>query len=402
MPGRALFVSYYFPPLGGIGSLRAVRFATYLPASGWDVRVVAPRHGAYHRDPSLRFPEHRVVRSPSIELSRLGKRAVRAGGDDTTPAPVSGVRARLQSFARSRLYWPDAQRGWIPGARWAARNERFDVVYSSSFPISAHVAARAIAARAGVPWVAEFRDPWVGDDRTARFERALLADATAVVTMSDTWAGVYRARGARAVTVIPNAVDSPAFVAAGDRFVLTHLGTLYAGRQHLDTVWRAIASAPDSVDEIRFVGSLPDATRAELRGLGLESRVTTTGFLPRADVPDALQGSTAFLAAAYKDDGWVARGTIPAKLLEYLGTDRPIVYVGHTADDAAQLLAPYPDCHRVEPGDLAAALAALDASRRPVGGRDPSALSVERLTARLAEVFDAVSPEPGLSTVSEV
>ena len=172
MAGRVLFVSYYFPPLGGIGSIRAVRFATHLPASGWEVRVLAPRHGAYHRDPSLVFPEERVIRSPSLELSRLGKRAVRAGGDDTTAAAVAGTRARIQSFARRVLYWPDAQRGWIPGARWAARKERFDVVFSSSFPVSAHVIARGLAGGAGVPWVAEFRDPWQGDARAALGTRA--------------------------------------------------------------------------------------------------------------------------------------------------------------------------------------------------------------------------------------
>ena len=211
------------------------------------------------------------------------------------------------------------------------------------------------------------------------------------MTVSESWADVYRERGARRVVVIPNAVDPPIRVTPGERFVLTHLGTVYAARQHVDTAWAAVAARPGLVDEIRFVGNLPDATRDELRRLGLESIVTTTGFVPRVEVADALAGSTAFLAAAYKDAGWVARGTIPAKLFDYLSTDRPILYVGSERDDAAALLEPFADCHRIEPGDRAGAIAGLEASRHAAGGRDVSGLSAERLTERLAAVLDRVT-----------
>ena len=67
-------IAYYFPPLGGIGSLRAVKFAEHLPEFGWEPTVLAPRLGTFFEDPELRFPEERVIRSRSIELSRTGKR----------------------------------------------------------------------------------------------------------------------------------------------------------------------------------------------------------------------------------------------------------------------------------------------------------------------------------------
>src|SRR5579859_4861972 len=108
---RVLFVAYYFPPLGGIGSVRAASFATHLADFGWEATVLAPRSGAYFRDSSLQFPETRVIRASSLEISRAGKQLLRTGGDDTTEAQVTGVRSIVRSLVRDHLYFPDAQIG---------------------------------------------------------------------------------------------------------------------------------------------------------------------------------------------------------------------------------------------------------------------------------------------------
>src|SRR3954447_19629737 len=105
-------IAYYFPPLGGIGSVRACGFATGLTSLGWDVTVLAPAGGAYYRDPGLGFPEQRIVRSRSLEVSRTAKRVLRAGGDDTAPARPGGLRRALQTGARRFVYYPDGQIGW--------------------------------------------------------------------------------------------------------------------------------------------------------------------------------------------------------------------------------------------------------------------------------------------------
>src|SRR4051794_22182391 len=109
---RVLIVAYYFPPLGGAGSLRVSGLATFLPEYGWEPTVLAPRDGAYYRDPQIVFPEQRVIRTPSIELSRTGKRLLRAGGNDVVAANVVGARAGVRNTARAALYFPDGQIGW--------------------------------------------------------------------------------------------------------------------------------------------------------------------------------------------------------------------------------------------------------------------------------------------------
>src|SRR3954447_613326 len=127
---RLLVVAYYFPPIGGLGSIRLARFRQHLPAFGWDVTVVTPKATPHAADPRLRYPEEHVVRSRSIELTRLKKLVprVRANGDG-----VDGP-ARAAARTAGRLLYPDPQIGWFPGAiasgRRVVRRHSFDAILS--------------------------------------------------------------------------------------------------------------------------------------------------------------------------------------------------------------------------------------------------------------------------------
>src|SRR3954447_12979096 len=96
---RLLIVAYYFPPIGGIGSIRLVRFAEHLPEFGWDVTVLAPKATPHAADSRLRYPEKHVVRSRSFELSRL-KRLVPRG---RAPAADNDGQARAAARRAGRL-----------------------------------------------------------------------------------------------------------------------------------------------------------------------------------------------------------------------------------------------------------------------------------------------------------
>ena len=150
-----------------------------------------------------------------MELSRVGKRVLRAGGDDVEPAVVGPLRSAPRAFVRRWLYFPDAQIGWYPSAvaagRRLIRSGAFDAIYSSSFPMTAHLVARTVRRHAGIPWVAEFRDPWslwICDPeplrRAERLERSIAAEASAVVMTSPTWAAEHSKKWKKAVVTIPN------------------------------------------------------------------------------------------------------------------------------------------------------------------------------------------------------
>ena len=410
---RVLMISYYFPPLGGIAALRALGFAEHLPSFGWEPTVLAPSNGAYHRDPSLSVPPGKTMRTFSLELSRLGKHGLRAGGDDTRPAMPGPVRSLARDLARRWLYYPDAQIGWYPGAAFAVRrlirDGRFDAVFSSSFPITAHLLARTVHRRAGIPWIAEFRDPWSsrmsdGADqrfrRAQRLERSIASEASAVVMTSPSWAAEHSRRWGRSVTTIPNGFGRvPPPSSPDDELVVCFLGTYYAGRQDLSAVWKALAriaadrSSPSV--RLRIVGEVPSAMRAELRASGIEPLLEVTGFLCHEEALRRVASASVLVAAGpARSEGAVGEGWLPAKLFEYLATGLPVLWVGALPNDGASLLATHSGCRIFEPHQVEGAMTAI---REESGRHYPRQLGglARRDRARaLAELLGAHAARP--------
>lgn len=406
---RVLMICYYFPPLGGIGSLRALKFAAHLPRFGWKPTVLAPRQGAYYLDPSLLYPEGEVVRTRSLEMSRIGKRIVGSRAGDAEPAQVGPLLAPLRAWVRRRLYYPDPQIGWYPFAARAGRQivatRRFDALFSTSFPITAHLVARSLHRSTGIPWIAEFRDPWsdaleAGDPTRSsaiRLEQALLREATAVVAPSQGWAAMFQARGARSAQVVTNGyepADFPRRAARSRDFILSHLGTSYPHAQDWGCVGRALLELrrrnPSLRVRLRFIGDLHPDLRGELDRLGLADITESTGFVPHRTALALLKESSALLLVGGRSDLRHLGAWIPAKTFEYLGSGRPILFVGDAGSETGRLIREFPGCRIVSREDDPEALRFLVSSptfpslRRPLGR-----WTRRRLAAQLARLLDA-------------
>ena len=409
---RVLMVAYYFPPLGGIGSVRALKFASYLPEFGWDVQVLAPRQGAYFRDPGLAFPESKVTRSFSLEISRTGKRITGTGGDDTRPARVGQEMGRVRALVRRWIYRPDPQVGWYPFAvaagRRLLRERRFDAIFSSSFPITAHLVARRLARDFGLPWVAEFRDPWTEltayDSPFRRrldqaMEGSLLGSAREIVTVSPRWRELYLARGAKRVSVVSNGFDPGDYpqLEPPSRLTVTYLGTFYPDRQDLATALRALGALRRRgalADlTLRFVGRVPESLHRVLSEEALTAVVEGTGFVTHGEALAHLVSSSLLVLAgpalSRPDDP--LGGQIPAKVFEYLGARRPILLIGDPETDVARLLRDLPGTAVVEPGAVAVAeqaILALLAGPVPVDRGDLTPWTRRFLAGQLAEALE--------------
>jgi glycosyltransferase involved in cell wall biosynthesis len=412
---RVLMLSYYFPPLGGIASLRALGYARHLPGFGWEPTVVTPRNGAYHRDPSLAFDEARVIRTGSLELSRLGKRAIGSRSGDTRSAAAPAGLAGARDWVRRWVYRPDSKIGWYPFALQAARahlrSQRGDVLFSSAYPVTAHLVARRLHREFGVPWVAEFRDAWTDlehydSPRRKRLDeatqRSIVSEANAIVTVSPRWAGLFSGHGARRVCLLTNGFEPLDFGTATPAPAVTaaFLGTYFPGRQDLKTTFRAFASLlrEGRLPEVRllFIGEAQAEVAALAAETGLEGRVEVTGFISHQESLRRLSGAAILLlpGPGSTDDGDAAQqGHIPAKVFEYLGAGRPILCVGHTESDVARLLRPLPGACVVAPGDVEGARSAILALMNEVAPQRGDLLAPytrRALTGRLAELFDEV------------
>jgi hypothetical protein len=418
---RLLVIAYYFPPVGGIGSIRLARFAKDLREFDWESIVLAPKQTPHQRDEALSFPESQVRRSRSIEPSRLRSALLSPVANEAEVQRTSAQRTLvgkalvpLRSAAHRVLLYPDPQIGWYPGAvkagSRALREQQFDAIYSSSYPITAHLVARTLSRRASLPWVAEFRDAWSVSlpqrphrRRAERLEQHIAQEATGVIMPTATWAAHFGQLWGREVAVVPNGYDRKLESAPRPSPpVITHLGTYYPGRQNLSVVWKEIARIraedPASAPTVRFVGELPSHGQAEVELAGIADLVEVTGFLPHEEAKTMVAASSVLLGVDVNGEGPAALGCVPAKLFEYLASDVPIVYLANPGSDAAAILGDMAGCYVVEKGHSKSArkalLDALSAGRIP---RESSAFSRGAAARQLHAVLDGALHLPASS-----
>ena len=358
---KILMIINFFPPAGGGGVYRPLSFVKYLSRLSWQVTVVTPRPGEFWiSDPGLEreIPSSvRIVRTASLSgLRLLG--AVRGDSAGGRSRRSSGAFAALRRFGELFLI-PDTYAGWVPFAARAAselcRRERFDVIYSTSPPDSSHLAARGVARAFGIPWVADFRDPWINlylrEPPTPihralheRLERSVSrADLVLVTTAAHErllaekypWCRIER---------IPNGFDEEDFAReAGARpaagpFTVTHCGMLTLGRSagpFLEGFAALKRRSPAAAADIRvvFIGARESANEEWVRRLGLEGLVVFEDNLPHRECIARERRSHALLLIKHDDERY--RGLVPGKLFEYIGARRPILAVGPDGEAAA-------------------------------------------------------------------
>jgi glycosyltransferase involved in cell wall biosynthesis len=365
-----LMLCYYYPPLGGIGSQRSQKFARYLPDHGWHPVVVTPESGAYLIDPSLddgRANGVEVIRTRYVDLSSNFKRVMgarRAAVESHFGKEAGGGVARLlRRTVRSWVYIPDGQVGWYPYAvragRRAIESQEVGAIYSSSFPVTAHLAACRLKAATGKPWVADFRDLWTENhyadyssalrkrlDQT--IESGLLERADVLVTVSDMWADTLRrlTGGRKRVEVIRNGFDAAEFAALPrrrpDKWTITYVGNFYGAKQDptvfFEALRRVIAGGgvAGADVQLKIVGE-PDAYAQEaVSRLGLASVTRFTGFVSHGEALAEQVDSSLLLLILHGDRS--NAGHVPGKLYEYLGARRPVLALVPADFEAARIV----------------------------------------------------------------
>jgi glycosyltransferase involved in cell wall biosynthesis len=449
---RVLVVSYFFPPAGGVGVQRTLSFVQHLPDVGWEPSVVAPRGAAYRvvdPDQLERLdPRLEVTRAQSVEpagiralaragLSRLRGRPPGAGGQAGAAASSGPIRASSATPGWLNAAWatwidtvfvPDEQMLWVPAAANAAaavhRRDPVEVVYSSAPPASTHLAAGLAAASAGVPWVADFRDPWVGNAFArprspararleAWMERWVVGRAARVVFATPglraRYADRYPERAGRFI-VIPNGYDREelggdaprAATADAQRpFRLVYAGSVYGERElaiFLDGLALAVGRDPTLAHRLRveFVGwmSVPNQRRANAAVARMPETIRVTGFRPRHEALAAVRSADAALLLLA--DGPDRDLFVGGKLFEAIGLDRQVLAMAPAGDTRA-ILAELDWGVVVDPTPAAVAdgLARLVSLPPPQRRADPDGRYERRaLTARLGEVLDEVAGRP--------
>lgn len=363
---RVVVLAYFFPPLGGAGVQRALKFVKYLPEYGWQATVVTTTSMAYPvGDASL------------LEEIPSGTRVLRAAEPDGWRWLVSKVAGlcevlRIPGLARF-VTWPDEALLWGPSAfvrvLREVRRERPDALFTTSAPFTSHIVGLVVSRLTGLPWIADFRDEWANNPyvKTPRplialnrlLERAIARHAAQRIVVADYFR--LDGEGPRPVE-IPNGVDDADLAglpapepASRDRLRLTFVGTLYGSRdcapvfQGLRRLLDCGLVGPSEV-EVRVIGN------AWLRDLEAKVPVplVTTGYVGHRDALMEMRTADALLFYVPPGDP-----SPSGKIFEYLASERPVLCVAEPGNLASRLVAEFGAGVVAAPGDPAAVEAAL-------------------------------------------
>jgi len=434
---RVLFLAYHFPPVGGAGVQRTVKFVRYLREFGYDsVVVTGPGTTGGRWTPTDETLLAELP--PDLEVRRIA-----------TPEPVraAGLRARTERSLRLRS---EFTRWWVAGSVGAATaSSRVDLVIATMSPFESAEAATAISQKLDVPWVADLRDPWALDEMQIyqtglhkRLELASMGDAlgsAAAIVMNTPEAArrlvaTFPAFKAGRVATIPNGFDrtdfdGPTPLRTDDRYRIVHAGYLHADLAHEERGLRRILGGsvrgvertarslvylceairrlrdrePALVDrlELHVAGVLSDADRQTLP----QDLMCAHGYLSHARAI-ALMRSAELLFLPLHDLPRGQRATIvPGKTYEYLAAARPIL-AALPDGDARDLVAQASGAIICRPTDVTAMETALAQMLRDGTSHDrqpdspPAFLEpFERrhLARELAAVFDRTLSESAKS-----
>jgi glycosyltransferase involved in cell wall biosynthesis len=401
-----LLVTYHFPPSAASGTFRMLSFARHLPRSGWRVRVVAPPEMPW--DP------------------------VDAALTAQVPAETEYVAVPYPRRLPRLVRWAAPYAVWLPSA-WVAcrrlvRQLRPDVVVTSGPPHVVHLLGLWLKRFEALPWVADFRDPWIsgvvkppltlGQRWMRRLERAVLRGADRVIANAPNAGQLFREtypREAEKVITLTNGFDPPPTPRKTVPFTGTvrmlHAGEIYLGRDPLpllDAIAALKQAMPAAPVRLEVMGTvhLPQGDLAtEIARRGLTAEVLILGQLPYQEALQEMTRSDLLVLL----EGPGRRIGVPAKLYEYLGAGRPILALTEPDGDTEQVLRDSGVQHRIappkDPVQITQALAELvrDIAAGKTVVTDPERLrrfTREAIAEKLAEVLAAVAAEQGESSGS--
>lgn len=366
---KILIISYYWPPAGGPGVQRWLKFAIYLPDFGCKPTIFTPENPSYPLiDKTLEneVPEDLEIIKTNIwepyqlaeKLNKSNKK-FKAGQFDV--GQNQSWKSKLSIWVRGNFFIPDARVFWVkPSVKFLKKylkENHFDVIVTTGPPHSLHLIGLALKKEfPDLKWIADFRDPWTeisyykhlkltksSDKKHRDLESKVFKNADITLATSYTDAENFKKQGANAVCITNgfDKIDIEKTQIKSAKFTLSYVGVLEQLRNP-EILWDVLKEiiAENEVFkndfELKLVGRVDDKILKSLEDSGLKSNISNLGYLSHTESNEEMQNSDLLLITNFPQDS--SRGIIPGKIFEYLATGNSIISFGPKESDVKKIL----------------------------------------------------------------
>ena len=360
---KTLIITYYWPPAGGSGVQRWLKFVKYLRDFGVEPIVYTVKNASYSVfDESLKreiLDDTVVIKQGIFEPNALFGKAskkVSSGFLESNPS----FFGKIMRYVRANYFIPDARKFWIkPSVKFLSnylKEHAIDAIITTGPPHSLHLIGLALKKQTGIKWLADFRDPWTEIDyfhqlpltkrsikKHQHLEEQVLKNADTVVVVSKTMAQQYK-KHSNDVHVITNGFDRPTEhleVQLDPKFSIVHIGMMNSDRNH-EILWKVLSELVvehegfDSDLELKFVGKVAHAVTASVEKYNLQAYSNFIGYVEHHSVLEHQRAAQVLLLSANNVPS--AKGITTGKVFEYLQSRRPILAIAPTDGDLAEIL----------------------------------------------------------------
>jgi len=366
---KALIITYYWPPAGGPGVQRWLKFVKYLPDFGVEPIVYCPENPNYPiQDQSLvnEIPESVTVLKQKIKEPYALARLFSKG---STTKISSGVipKAKKQSliekgmlYVRGNFFIPDARKNWIsPSVSFLSdyiKTHHIDTIITTGPPHSLHIIGLQLKAALGLNWVADFRDPWttIGYHKALKLtaatkakhidlENKVLNTADHIIVTSAHTKNEFALKTEQAITVITNGYDTHKVkVEQKDKlFSLSHIGSLLSERNPV-VLWETLSELIkennnfSEVFRLQLIGVVSDDVIESIFKNGLKNHVDVVGYVSHDDALKFQMKSQLLLLIEIDSED--TKAIIAGKVFEYLISETPILALGPKDADVEKII----------------------------------------------------------------
>ena len=366
---KVLIITYYWPPAGGPGVQRWLKFVKYLPDFGVEPIVYCPENPSYPLvDESLvdEIPKNiTILKQPIKEPYRLanflsGKKAKQISSGVIPKKKKQSLIQRLMLYIRGNYFIPDARKNWVnPSVAFLSRyieKNGIETIITTGPPHSLHLIGLKLKQTFNLKWIADFRDPWTSigyhkqlklnkssEEKHKHIESQVLTTADQIIVTSSNTKKEFINKTVQPVSIITNGYDTifSERPPKDEKFTMAHIGSLLSERNP-QQLWQAISElVKENSDfknkfQLKFIGVTSEDVLKSLNDFGLTSFIQNSGYMSHKDALTAQMTSRVLLLIEI--DSQDTKVIIPGKLFEYMIAETPILAIGPRQSDVETIM----------------------------------------------------------------